>query len=149
MKSNMHDGPISALEYARMKHFGQKDDTGRDYFTAHIAQVVDIVRQVTQDPEIIAAAYLHDTIEDTNATLHELNQLFGSRVASLVYELTKEGKKDGYGYYFPRLKSRDAILIKFADRLSNLSRMESWSQSRQSHYISKSRFWRLHKGEQQ
>lgn len=131
-----------AFLFAREKHLGQLDDSGNDYFTAHIAQVVRILKQVTKDEKILAVAALHDTLEDTQTTLGELRQNFGDEVAELVYELTHEGKKDEKGYYFPRLKSQKAILIKFADRLSNLSRMEPWHQERREHYLKKSKFWR-------
>jgi len=131
-----------AIEFARARHAGQKDDTGADYFLAHVWNVGRIVEMVTADSEIIASAYLHDTLEDTKTTFQELKIRFGARVARLVRELTKEGTDDEIGYYFPNLKSRDAILIKFADRLSNISRMEAWSPKRQAHYLAKSKFWR-------
>ena len=131
-----------AREYAKKKHKNQKDDSGLDYFETHICQVAKLVSLVTKDKEVIASAYLHDTLEDTDATLIELRELFGKKITNLVYELTHEGKKDHIGYYFPRLKSKDAILVKFADRLSNLSRMSSWNKKRQNHYLRKSVFWK-------
>ena len=118
------------------------DDGGGSYFENHIWQVVAIIKQVTKDKEIIAAAYLHDTLEDTKTTYEELKENFGQRVADIVFEMTHEGKKDEKGYWFPRLKSKDAILVKFADRLSNLSRMDVWDEERQQHYLRKSKFWR-------
>ena len=124
------------------KHKGQKDDNGKDYFSAHIIRVSGIVQFVIRDDEVIAAAYLHDTIEDTSATYKDLVKEFGLRVADLVMELTHEGTKDNHGYYFPRLKSKEGIMIKFADRLSNISRMETWDAARQEHYLKKSRFWK-------
>ena len=105
---------------------------------------MNILHTITEDIDIICAAYLHDTLEDTATTYEELKKEFGQRVADLVLELTHEGKKDEFGYYFPRLKSKDAIIIKFADRLSNLSRMDSWDIGRQAQYVSKSRFWKTH-----
>ena len=131
----------NARAYARDAHRGQKDDTGANYFKAHIEQVVQIVKKVTKDEKIIAAAYLHDTIEDAGKSVFDIYEQFGTEVALLVYELTHEGKKDNSGYYFPRLRSRDAILIKFADRLSNLSRMETWDSKRRTQYLRKSQFW--------
>jgi (p)ppGpp synthase/HD superfamily hydrolase len=131
-----------ARVFSKLKHAGQLDDTGKDYYEAHIQQVHDIVLQVTDNPEILAASLLHDTLEDTNTTYEELVEIFGKRVADLVHELTHEGNKDKKGFYFPRLKSKDAILIKFADRLSNLSRMEKWKYDRQISYINKSKFWK-------
>ena len=59
---------------------------------------------------------------------------FGPEVADLVNEVTHEGTKDDWGYYFPRLKSKEGILIKLCDRASNISRMDSWSEKRQQHY---------------
>ena len=130
-----------AYDFAKLKHDGQLDDIGLPYFQ-HVLQVYSILKSVTADAEILAAALLHDTIEDTNTTLEELTEQFGARVAQLVNEVTHDGQKDQKGYYFPRLQSRDAILIKFADRLSNLSRMQNWDIARQEHYLKKSKFWK-------
>lgn len=140
---NLNETPtFKARIFAKMKHSGQLDDCGKDYYETHIEQVHAIILQVTDDPEILAAALLHDTIEDTDTTYEELVQIFGKRVADLVKEVTHEGKKDQKGFYFPYLKSKEAILIKFADRLSNLSRMENWTPERQIHYLNKSKFWK-------
>lgn len=130
-----------AINFALNKHMTQKDDCGKPYFN-HVSQVAMLVQMVTKDPEIVMAAYLHDVIEDTDATYEQLVDKFGKRVADLVLEVTHDGKKDEKGFYFPRLKSRDAILIKFADRLSNLSRMEAWTPERQEHYVKRSKFWK-------
>ena len=131
-----------AYEFADLKHKDQKDDNGKEYFGAHILNVVSILMQVTKDPVIIAAGYLHDTLEDTDTTMVEIEMQFGNEIASLVRELTHEGTNDNVGYYFPRLASKKAIIIKFADRLSNLSRMDNWTPKRQQHYLSKSKFWK-------
>lgn len=130
-----------AREFARKKHNGQKDDSGKNYFDAHLEQVVRILYKITDDYEIITAGYLHDTLEDTNTNLMELKDLFGPNIAWLVYEVTCEKNEKTGSKYFPRLKSKKAVLIKFADRLSNLSRMDAWNQERQNHYIKKSKFW--------
>lgn len=108
---------LKAIIFAKGKHYGQKDDCGKDYFESHITQVHHILLQVTEDPEILAAAWLHDTLEDTQTTYEELVEHFGKRIADVVNEVTHEGKKDQKGFYFPRLKSKDAILIKFAESL--------------------------------
>jgi (p)ppGpp synthase/HD superfamily hydrolase len=128
--------------FAMIKHSGQMDDEGFDYFDSHLKQVYAIVLQVTDDEEVLAACYLHDTLEDTKTTYEELLSNFGKRVADLVMEVTHEGEKDSKGYFFPRLKSKEAILIKFADRMSNISRMRSWSKDRQDHYLKKIKFWK-------
>lgn len=130
-----------AIEFALNAHEGQKDDNGKDYFE-HLSHVVQILKKVTLDKDVIIAGYLHDTIEDTDTTYEDIEKEFGKRVADLVMEVTHEGKADNKGYYFPRLKTKEGIMIKFADRLSNLSRMQSWNEQRQEHYLRKSKFWR-------
>lgn len=134
--------PLEALIFARKKHEGQLDDNGNDYFYSHIEQVVRILNKVTNDEDTICAAYLHDTLEDTDTTYEELVDMFGKTVADLVNEVTHDGQADNKGFYFPRLKSHKAIMIKFADRLSNLSRMENWTKDRQLHYLKRSKFWK-------
>lgn len=131
----------AAILFATKKHQGQVDDDGNPYWE-HPSMVGDLLEELGCDDEIVAAGYLHDTLEDTDTTFLELVENFGDRVACLVYEVTHEGKKDNYGYYFPRLKSRDAIMIKLADRLSNISRMDSWDERRKQQYLDKTRFWK-------
>jgi hypothetical protein len=130
-----------AYSFAKDKHAGMVDDTGADYFEAHICQVVELLEVVTKDKRILASAYLHDTVEDCGVTKEELIEEFDEYIANLVMEVTHEGQKDSYGYYFPRLKSREAIMIKLADRTSNISRMESWDEKRQQQYLRKTKFW--------
>ena len=130
-----------ALLFAREAHKFQKDDDGKDYFNAHLVPTVQILMVITADPALWAAGYLHDVIEDCGVSYTQLRRLFGLRVATLVRAVTHEGQPDHRGYYFPRLSGRDAALIKFADRLSNLSRMDSWDIGRQEHYLRKSKFW--------
>jgi len=131
-----------ARSYAKRAHKGQLDDEGKDYFTAHLSQVYEVLRQVTRDETILCAAWLHDVIEDTETTYYDLIIEFNQEIASLVMELTHEGSKTS-GYYFPRLQTKEGTLVKFADRLSNLSRMKAWKESRQEQYVRKSRFWKL------
>ena len=126
--------------YAAKKHEGQVDDEGKE-FIDHPFKVADIITLVTDDPEVIAAAILHDTIEDTNATYEDIEEKFGKRIADLVLEVTHEGDPET-GYYFPRLLSREATMIKFADRLHNLSRMNMWTEERKAHYVKRSKFWK-------
>ena len=132
---------IKAWDFAKSRHGNQIDDNGKNYFDIHIVPVADIISRVTNDEDIIIAAILHDTLEDTDARFQDIVNLFGKRVANLVYECTNEIDENG-AKYFPRLHSRDAIMIKLADRLSNISRMDSWSEERREHYLKRTRFWR-------
>jgi len=128
------------LEFASEKHKGQLDDQGRPYFFAHIVQVHSILKDVTDDEEVLCAGILHDVIEDTDTSYDDLIREFNKPIADLVRELTQQGSWDT-GYYFPHLKTRKAVMVKFADRLSNLSRMDDWPGDRQQEYLGMSRFW--------
>lgn len=61
--------------------------TGEPY-TTHLQRVADLVASVEHDDAMVAAAYLHDTVEDTPVTLEEINARFGEDVAYLVEHLT-------------------------------------------------------------
>ena len=138
----MLDIEKKARDFAQEKHENQMDDEGKPYFTAHVLPVVNIVKQVSNDMDIICAAYLHDVVEDCKVTVAELEVEFNPRIAGLVYEVTHDGCKET-GYIFPRLKTKEGIILKFADRLSNISRMGSWNEQRQAHYLKKSKFWNV------
>lgn len=129
-----------ALEFASIKHEGQMDDQGRPYFFAHIIQVYSLLKDVTDDVEILCAGILHDTIEDTGTTYDELVREFNKEIADLVTELTFQGDED-VGRYFPMLRSHKAIVVKYADRLSNLVRMVDWPGDWQEGYLKNSVFW--------
>jgi (p)ppGpp synthase/HD superfamily hydrolase len=133
---------LKANNFAISKHLGQKDDEGKDYYLHHLVPVQTMIFMLTQDAEVISAAVLHDVLEDTETTYDELVENFGKRVADLVHEVTHEGKKDGYGFYFPRLHSKEAILIKLIDRANNISRMDSWDIARREHYLKRTKFWK-------
>ncbi len=133
---------VDAFLFAKQKHKGQLDDEGKDYFEAHVVKVRNAVAELNSDKVVLCAAILHDTIEDTDTTYEEILKIFGKEIADLVNELTHEGKADEHGYYFPRLKSKEAIMIKLIDRASNISRMNAWSEKRQQNYINKTKFWK-------
>jgi (p)ppGpp synthase/HD superfamily hydrolase len=129
-----------ALEFASIKHDGQLDDQGRQYFFAHIIQVYGLLKDVTDDEETICAGILHDTIEDTNTTYEDLVREFNKEIADLVLECTFQGDSET-GRYFPLLSSHKAIIVKYADRLSNLVRMVDWQGDWQEGYLKNSVFW--------
>jgi GTP diphosphokinase / guanosine-3',5'-bis(diphosphate) 3'-diphosphatase len=130
-----------ALDYASKKHRGQVDHRGRPYFFAHVIQVHNILKDVTDDEETLCAGLLHDVLEDTETTYEELVHEFTKEIADLVMEVTHEGD-DYKNFYWPRLKTRKGILIQFADRLSNMSRMSHWAGDIQQGFLDDSKFWR-------
>ena len=107
------------------------------YPAKHAYQVVRILKQVTTDTNILAAGLLHDVLEDTDVTFTELLHNTNPIIAGLVWEVTKTGPNE-----FKNLKSLDAIRIKFADRLSNLSDMKPWDDEHKKRFIKKSVFWK-------
>ena len=77
-----------AYVYAMQKHGTQKRASGDPYF-AHPLEVAAILTDLKLDDASIAVALLHDTIEDTDATRAEIDQLFGSEIGAIVDGLTK------------------------------------------------------------
>lgn len=83
-----------AKEYATIKHEDQvRKYTGEPYIS-HPAAVADIVRGVPHTQAMLAAAWLHDTVEDTDATLQEVTDLFGIEVGMYVEMLTDVSKPE-------------------------------------------------------
>ncbi|MCP3664283.1 MAG: bifunctional (p)ppGpp synthetase/guanosine-3',5'-bis(diphosphate) 3'-pyrophosphohydrolase [Gammaproteobacteria bacterium] len=81
---------IKAKKYAievhqRIKHVRKYSNQP---YRIHLEAVAELVSTVTDDPETIAAAWLHDTVEDTPATFEDIESVFGSTIADLVEELT-------------------------------------------------------------
>ena len=119
-----------AFDYAYKKHFGIKRITGEDYIN-HPLNVAYILTDINADAECLAAALLHDTIEDTDSTFKEIEEKFGSEVASLVDGVTKINRlhfaNAGEQMAANQRKilvglSEDVrvIIIKLADRLHNM-----------------------------
>jgi len=141
MNKEIEEWEQVAMKFATEAHKGQICDSGKGYMEDHILPVVNLLKQITTDRDIITAGYLHDVLEDTPITYEFLMKRFGISVAELVKEVTNKqvyGVKD----YFPNLVSKKAIIIKFADRLQNISRMEPWSEKRQQKYLDRSKFWK-------
>lgn len=118
-----------AFFYAKDAHKGQTRSDGSRYIK-HPVRVANIVKKYKTSKnlnDILAAAYLHDTIEDTKTTENDIKQLFGGLVSSLVKELTsdkdkiKEVGKTQYLVDKMTNMSSWALVIKLADRLDNVS----------------------------
>jgi GTP pyrophosphokinase/guanosine-3',5'-bis(diphosphate) 3'-pyrophosphohydrolase len=123
-----------AYVYAMMAHGEQKRASGDPYFS-HPLEVAAILTNLKLDDATIVAALLHDTIEDTESTRAEIDQIFGHEIGALVEGLTKLKRLE--------LVSREAkqaenlrklllaiaddvrvLLVKLADRLHNMRTME-------------------------
>lgn len=83
-----------ALCFATEKHSGQIRKLANTPYILHPVEVASIVGTMTDDREILAAAVLHDTVEDTDTTLEEIEENFGRRVALLVMTETENKRED-------------------------------------------------------
>ena len=130
-----------AYQYAEKKHFGQKRISGDDYIL-HPLNVALILTDISADAPCMAAALLHDTIEDSDATKEEIEKLFGKEVALLVDGVTKINKlnftSDSEASAANQRKilvglSEDprVIIIKLADRLHNMRTINVLSVEKQ------------------
>jgi len=117
-----------AADLAARRHSGmQRKGRGNEPYINHLAEVANLLALATEgaDAELVAAGWLHDTIEDTETTRQELAQKFGERVAALVVEVTddmrlpKHERRQKQIVDAPR-KSPGAKLIKIADKISNI-----------------------------
>ncbi len=117
-----------AAELAARRHSGmRRKGRGDEPYINHLAEVASLLSAATEgaDAELVAAGWLHDTIEDTETTQEELAQRFGLRVAALVEEVTddmsleKRERRQRQIEDAPR-KSAGAKLIKIADKISNI-----------------------------
>ena len=123
-----------AYVYAMKAHGHQRRKSGDLYFS-HPLEVAAILTELKLDDATIATALLHDTIEDTDATRTEIDQLFGKKIGELVDGLTKikrldlVSKKAEQAENFRKLLiaiSSDirVLLVKLADRLHNMRTLE-------------------------
>jgi (p)ppGpp synthase/HD superfamily hydrolase len=125
---NLYEDSNLALDYATKAHAGQNRSTGDAYIShpIQVAKSVETYKKSHNLDALISAAYLHDTLEDTDTTHEDLERMFGGLVASLVKELTsdKEKIKDVGKTDYLKLKmatmSSYALVIKLADRLDNV-----------------------------
>jgi guanosine-3',5'-bis(diphosphate) 3'-pyrophosphohydrolase len=139
---------LDALEFAAHKHRDQRrKNLEASPYINHPIGLANILWNEggVEKPEVIAAALLHDTIEDTDTTPEELRERFGARVAAIVEEVTddktleKIERKQLQVSHAPDL-SREAKLVKLADKISNLRDMAAsppatWPLSRQREYF--------------
>lgn len=132
----------AAFEYAREHHEGQMRKSGEPYMT-HPLEVMDIIADLRLDVASLCAGLLHDTVEDTEATLEEVGERFGSDVAFLVDGVTKLSKmnfntqQEAQAANFRKMiiaMSRDlrVILVKLADRLHNMRTLKHMKPEKQA-----------------
>ena len=137
-----------ALDFAARKHQGQrrKGELAEPYVN-HLAEVARLGAEATggRDAVAVAAALLHDTVEDTKTTPEELEAEFGPEIAGIVAEVTDDKSKDKQVRKQLQIetapsKSDRAKIVKIADKTSNLNSLVSsppadWPATRRREYV--------------
>lgn len=139
---------LRAVEFAAHKHRNQRrKDAGASPYINHPIALAQILRTEggVDDPAVIAAALLHDTVEDTDTSLQELRGQFGARVADIVAEVTdtkwlKKGSRKRLQISKASKSTEGARLVKLADKIANLrdiiaSPPAGWSLTRKREYF--------------
>ena len=137
------DAVGDAVTFAARFHGDQKRPTGAPY-VEHLLEALEVLVRGAgvSDPDVLRAAVLHDVVEDTPCTIGGVRAAFGDRVADLVGWVTipdagegadKKAVKDAY------LKGMadapdDAILVKLADRASNVQTLRNLGERKQHEY---------------
>lgn len=135
------DAVANAVAFAVRYHGDQRRPTGAPYLE-HLLEALEVLVRGAGagDPDVLCAAVLHDVVEDTACTLADVRREFGDRVASLVDWVTipRSGgdKKTAKEAYLTGLRDApdDAILVKLADRVSNVQTLRNLSLPKQRDY---------------
>jgi GTP diphosphokinase / guanosine-3',5'-bis(diphosphate) 3'-diphosphatase len=138
---------LAAAIFSADRHRDQRRKGARE--TPYINHPLEVAERIVRiggidDIEVLVAAILHDTIEDTETEAEEIEHLFGARVAALVLEvtdppLTQAERKRLEIEHAPNL-TPEAKLIKLSDKISNVADTESnppasWSRQRRRDYL--------------
>lgn len=121
-----------AFAFAKEKHERQTKPGGRSLIK-HLTVVANTLEQQHVDEEIVAAALLHDTVEDTETSLDEIKHQFGERVAFMVDGLTS--KSVNWRDHLDKIKEyakkeRGILLIKIADLQDNLKNIQFFKEEK-------------------
>ena len=138
-----YDIPLvkKAFEYCVQYHTGQKRLTNEEYYI-HPYNVAKIIVTLGMDSQSIAAALLHDLVEDTSISLEDIKKEFGEEVALLVDGVTKIGqlsissKEQEQAESLRKMlismgKDIRVIIIKLADRLHNMRTLDAMPEQKQ------------------
>ena len=134
-----------AEAYARQNHEGQfRKGEAQEPYVTHVAEVASRVARYGGSESAIAAAWLHDVVEDCDPEIEDIENLFGSKVAKIVAEVTDDkslSKQDRKARQVKNApyKSEEACLVKWADKICNLLSIANspppWDKARKMEYI--------------
>jgi len=139
---------LQAISFAAKKHAPQKRKGADEQpYVNHVLEVANLLANVgkIEDYDVLIAAVLHDTVEDTETTQEEITKLFGATVSGYVAEVTddkslpKATRKQLQIEHAPHL-SNGAKYIKLGDKISNIRDVsenppDGWSDERRLEYI--------------
>ena len=112
-----------AIIFAVQAHSGACRKGSQEPYILHPLEAAAIAATMTDDPEVLAAAVLHDVVEDTPHTLEEIRQRFGQRVGDLVSAETWRIRKEETIEHLRRERRIEVKIIVMGDKLSNLRAM--------------------------
>ena len=132
--AGMQELPVfeRAAVFAALAHAGTHRKGGRIPYLTHPMEAAGIVAEMTEDEELVAAAVLHDVLEDTEVTYEELKGYFGERVADYVQGETEDKRRELPPESTWQLRKQETIdflrdradksarMLALADKLSNL-----------------------------
>lgn len=134
-----------AFKLASDAHKTQTRKSGLPYILHPLAVALIVVKEMRQsDAAVVAAALLHDVVEDTDYTLEDIQSRFGSDVAFLVGSVTKPNKAqvDNFQHILGSVKGDVRVLIlKLSDRLNNMRTLESMRPQKQWKIASETQFF--------
>ena len=118
------------LNDAATAHENQQRKAEKQWYIVHPFSVFEKVREVTDDRNVQKAALLHDTVEDTEMTIDDIEQKYGPEVACMVWGVTKDDNyPDWYtrnNAYLQRLEyeaMEGSVIVALADKIDNLTDM--------------------------
>lgn len=124
---------MRAYDFAKKAHEGQERNNGEPYFN-HVFAAAKNCARFDMGPTVVVAGLLHDTVEDTDVTLEDIEKKFGKEVASLVDGVTKLGKVKYQGrdrhveslrkFFVASAQDVRVVIIKMADRIHNLETLQ-------------------------
>lgn len=143
----LNENALQALRVATKAHAGQTRKSGGAYINhpKEVARFVKKFKRSNNLDALISAAYLHDTIEDTDTTYDDLVKQFGGLIAGMVKELTTDKKASdaiGKGEYIANKMAKMSswsLVIKLADRLANVQDIDTRPPEFQKRYASQTK----------
>ncbi len=131
-----------AIQFAARKHHGHlriSNSDGPLPYVTHLFSVALLVAEDGADDDVVTAALLHDTLEDTDTTREEIVAVFNEHVAELVESVSETKEKDGKSIGWKEYKqdylalleraSEDALIVAIADKVDNVeSRIEEYEK---------------------